>query len=106
MVVPAFNEIRKRVESKGRRVAIEMSDSNAMLVCSFRAALELEYTIELAQEPGETPIVRTEFIDQATGRRVSSPPEVLGDYNRGSGIPPDHVVEDFFRHYSEITIRR
>lgn len=71
------------------------------------AELELAYTVAIKHEAvGVTSTVMTEFIDKATGKRVTSPPELLGGNETGTPISVDYIVGDFFNHYREIKMRQ
>lgn len=87
-------------------MAIEVSDARAVLVATYKDALELGYAIEVKRQAiGVAPTVMTEFIDRASGQRVSSRPWLLGGGDPRSLISVDYVIGDFFIHYRDVLKR-
>jgi hypothetical protein len=103
VVLPAFADIRKKLESKKRMVVVEHTATEAMLMSTYHAQLDIRYTISIEASPqGAHPVVQTAFRDPLTGKDRVTEHESIGDVGAGATtkeVSKDDIVDDFFRNY-------
>lgn len=107
-MMPAFSVIRKKLESKKRMVAVDRETSEATIISTYRAQLEIRYTIGLeTTAEGTFAVVSTTFRDPLTGRDEATQPEAFGQPGEEpaslSEVTEEDIVSDFFRNYKPAT---
>ncbi len=105
-VMGAFELIKKRLQAKGRSVAVEQSHHEATIISVHQGRLELRYTVRVKTGPqGSYPVVETSFVDQLTGKEVKTQPEVLGsaaEMSSVADVTQQDIVGSFFNHYRPV----
>jgi len=102
-VMGAFEQIKKRLQAKGRSIAVEQSHHEATIISVHQGKLELRYTIRVNTGPqGSYPVVETGFVDLLSGNEVKTQPEVLGraaEMSSVADVTQQDIVGSFFNHY-------
>ncbi|MDA4122941.1 MAG: hypothetical protein OK456_07170 [Thaumarchaeota archaeon] len=105
-VMGAFEQIKKRLQGKGRSVAIEQSHHEATIISVHQGKLELRYTVRVkAGSQGSYPVVETSFVDRLSGNEVKTQPEVLGraaEMSSVTDVTQQDIVGSFFAHYRPV----
>jgi hypothetical protein len=107
VVLVAFREVRTKLETKKRMVAIEYSGRQASIISTRRSKLELKYTITVEKsEDGFYPVVETAFFDPLAGGEQKTKPEPLRsgeDAYKVAGVTKEYIVNSFFERYRAAT---